>query len=977
MKKLIPNSENSQKRIGAMKALFVLGFIFCTSLIAASDSYVSEENGADFFPLVVEGQAASLFVSSEDFTGVLKVTHHLQADIERVSGKAPKILTDEAVSGDAVVIIGTIGKSPVIDQLIRNNKINADAVAGKWDTYALQTVENPLPGVDQALVIFGSDKRGTIYGIYDLATKIGVSPWYWWADVPAQAKEEIFIQPGFYTDGEPKVKYRGIFINDESPALRYWAKEKFGGLNHKFYEKVYELLLRNKANYLWPAMWLPTAFSDDDPENPRLADEYGIVISTSHHEPMMRAHDEWRRFEGDAWNYETNKEQLQDFWRGGVERMKDYETVVTVGMRGDGDEGMSEEAAVDTLKTIISDQRDILADVTQKAAEDIPQVWAIYKEVQEYYDKGMRVDDDILVLLCDDNWGNIRFLPKKEDTATGKAKFGMYYHFDYVGAPVSYKWHDVTQIERVWEQMKLTYEWGVKDLWIVNVGDIKPMEFPISFFLDFAWDPESMSAEKLPEYYVTWAEQQFGGEYAAEIAETLVLYSKYNSRRTPEMLKPDTYSLKNYREADRVVGEYKSLLEASTAIYKKLPEAYKSAFYQLVHSPIEMCCNLNEMYLAAGKNKLYGEQGRASANVYADKVRALFDRDTELTREFHEDLEDGKWNHMMSQTHIGYTHWNHPPANMMPAVSYIKTLKEATLGFIIEHGSEPAWMGFSVEGEGLFSKSFSTFDPINDQHYYIDLYNRGDRSLNYAISSEDEWISISSNEGTIQYDFKVDVSINWDLLPEGTKSGEVLITSGEAEYTVTVPVLQNLPSVSGFIENNGVVSIEAAHFTAKTEGKEVKWTTIPNLGRTHSAITTEPMNYDKLPLNKNTPKVEYEFTVFKDGNLFIETYLSPTQDYQKKGGLKFAIAIDDEEPQIININEGEIKPDFKYADWWLQSVGDNIKKSLSSHNNIQAGTHTLKLWVLEPGIVIQKFVINSGGLKPSYLGPPESLFVEP
>ncbi|MBN2425182.1 MAG: glycosyl hydrolase 115 family protein [Calditrichaceae bacterium] len=664
--------------------IFLALFTFSISIVSASESYISSEDGPGYFPLLDKGKSATLFLSSQDYPGVLKVAAHLQTDINRVSGTMPELIMDKIPKENALVIIGTIGKSPVIDQLIKEQKIDADKIINRWDTYALQTVDEPLPGISQALVIFGANKRGTIYGMYDLSAQIGVSPWHWWADVPAKQRKTIYVKPGFYSPGEPKVKYRGILINDEAPALTNWAKETFGGFNHKFYEKVFELILRNKGNYLWPAMWPPSAFWADDPENARLADELGVVMATSHHEPLMRSHAEWNRERDGEWNYETNKETLQKFWRGGMERMGNYESVVTVGMRGDGDEAMSENTAVDLLKTIIADQRKIIADVTGKPAEETPQVWAIYKEVQDYYDKGMRVPDDITVLLCDDNWGNIRILPKKEDLKR-KGGFGIYYHFDFVGGPVSYRWLNVTQIERVWEQMNLAYQWGVKQIWLVNVGDIKPMELPISFFLDFAWNPEAIKAGDLPQYYIDWAEQQFGNDHAKEIAEILSLYTKYNARRTPEMLKPDTYSLINYREADTIVDDYKKLAEKSKKIYDALPESHRAAFYQLVHFPVEICSNINEMYVAAGKNNFYGIQGRASANYYAEKVKELFINDAELTRYYHEELAGGKWNHMMSQTHIGYTYWNNPPVNKMPAVSWVHTPTPAGLGYVIEN----------------------------------------------------------------------------------------------------------------------------------------------------------------------------------------------------------------------------------------------------------------------------------------------------
>jgi len=954
--------------------IFILSFFLFAFQVLAGDSYISTENGQGLFPLVSDGQSAPLCVSSQDYPGVLKVAKHLQADIKRVTGVEPKIITDKPI-GNTIVIIGTIGKTPVIDKLIEEKKINADKVAGCWDTYALQTVENPLPDVDQALVIFGSNKRGTIYGMYDLSSHIGVSPWYWWADVPVKKSKELYVKPGFYSTGEPKIKYRGIFINDESPALRNWAKEKFGGFNHKFYEKVFELILRNKGNYLWPAMWIPTAFSDDDPENPRLADEFGVIMSTSHHEPMMRAHDEWYRFNGGQWNYETNKEKLREFWRGGFERMGNYESVVTMGMRGDGDEALSEETAINLLKTIIADQRKIIADVTGKPAEETPQVWAIYKEVQDYYDKGMRVDDDILILFSDDNWGNIRYLPKKNDSQR-KGGFGIYYHFDFVGGPISYRWLNVIQIERVWEQMNLTYQWGVRDLWIVNVGDIKPMELPISFFFDFAWNPEAIDADDLPDYYVSWAKQQFGDQYAVEIAGILSLYTKYNARRTQEMLEPETYSLENYREAETVVSDYKQLFEKAKSIYDKLPKSHKSAFYQLVLSPVEMCSNINEMYVAAGKNKYYGERGGASANYYAEKVKELFFKDAELARYYHEKFEGGKWNHMMSQTHIGYTYWNHPPMNKMPAVSYVHTGKPAELGYLIEYGKRPRWGWLDVEGDWAFNNEMPPFDPINNQNYYVEILNRGDEKLSYTIKAKDNWIKLSSERGTIQFDEKIYVSIDWKKAPKGRATGEIIISGEGKEYVVRVPIRNDLPEAYGFVENNGVVSMEAVRFTNAVNSKDISWTVIPNLGRTNSSVTVEPANADRRKPGENTPRLEYVFTIFNEAELKVDTYLSPTLNYQKNEGLKYAIAIDDEEPQIINMHEGETTPDWEYPDWWNNSVTDHIKKKRSVHSIGKPGKHTLKVWMVDPGVVFQKFVIDAGGLKPSYLGPPESVYLE-
>jgi len=916
------------------------------------------------------GPSKIIYDDSENIL-VKKSSVFFADDIERVTGRRPEIsTTDKEINGDNVIIIGTAGNNSLINQLVAKGKLSVETIEGQWERFIIQTIEKPFPGVKNALVIVGSDRRGAAFGVFTLSEKMGVSPWYWWADAPVKKNDELYLEKCKYVSNGPAVKYRGIFINDESPAFRYWAKEKFGGINHKCYEKIFELLLRNKANFLWPSMWLPTMFNVDDVLNPKTADEFGIVVSTSHHEPMMRAHNEWSLFNKGAWDYKNNKENLQEFWRGGVERMGNYESVVTVGMRGDGDEGMSENTAVDLLKTIIKDQREIIADVTGKPAEKTPQVWAIYKEVQDYYDKGMRVDDDITVLFSDDNWGNIRYLPKKQDL-NRKGGYGMYYHFDYVGAPISYRWLNVTQIERVWEQMKLTYEHGVKNLWVANVGDIKPMELPISFFMDYAWDPSAIQAKDFPEYYVKWATQQFGDEHSSEIAEILSLYTKYNSRRTPEMLTPDTYSIENYREADRVVAEYNDLAVKSRKIYDQLPENCKTAFYQLVLSPVEMSNNVVEMYVSAGKNKYYGERGAASANYYADMVKKLFEKDELLTKEYHE-LEGGKWNHMMSQTHIGYTYWNHPPLNMMPAVSYVQLPKAAELGYLLEYGNRPVWGWLDVEADRDFSNTFQQFDRVNNQNYYIDIINCGQEMLNYSIKAKENWIKLSKEQGTTQFNEKVYVSIDWDKAPAGNISGEIVISGAGKEYTVKVPVKNEKQEAAGFTENNGVVAFEAANYTRKTDTKYEQWTVVPNLGRTGSSVIPETVNTEISAPFLVSPQLEYDFTFFEAGNLRVNTYVSPTQDFRKQGGLQYAIAIDDEVPQIININEGEIKPDYEYADWWTKSVADHIKIKVSNHKVDKAGKHTLKVWMADPGIVIQRFVIDTGKSKPSYLGPEES-----
>lgn len=925
--------------------LFTYLFLIVSFSLCAQEKIVFSESSENAFPLVSEDSQAALVMDSSDFDGVRIAAKNFQKDIERVTGKLPELLTSEG--GKNSVLIGTIGNSKVIDNLIDSGKLDVSAVKGKWEAYIIQQI-------GKNLVIAGSDKRGTIYGIYELSERIGVSPWYWWADVPVKKSAALYIKPGNFVNSGPKVQYRGIFINDEAPALSGWVAENFGDFNHKFYEHVFELILRLKGNYLWPAMW-GRAFYDDDPQNPILADQYGVVIGTSHHEPLMRAHDEWRRYGEGDWNYDTNPENLQKFWRKGMERMGDNESLVTVGMRGDGDKPMTQGTAIELLEKIVADQRDIIADVTGKPASETPQVWALYKEVQDYYDQGMRVPDDVTLLLADDNWGNIRKLPAP-DAKPRKGGYGIYYHFDYVGGPRNYKWINTNQISRVWEQMHLAYEFGAKKLWIVNVGDIKPMEFPISFFLDYAWNPEKIKVNDLKDYTVNWAKKNFPKEYAEETADLLLKYTKYNSRRKPELLSPETYSLTNFNEAESVLKDFSDLEEKAEKIYNQLPQEYHDAFYQLVLFPIKASANLNRLYIAAAKNKLYAEQGRASANKYADKVQEYFQKDKELTDYYHHKMANGKWNHMMSQTHIGYTYWQEPKENKAPEVTKIDLPEKAEMGIAVE-GSKQA---FSNSG----NISLPSFDPYNDQQHYFDIFNKGKTAFKYEIKTDEKWVKVSSKEGKVDDEKRIEVSIDWKKAPAAASTASIRVKGADKTISIEVPVVRATANkVEGYVQNNKYISIPATGFTEKSDGANA-WMEIPNLGKTGSSMTSDAIPAGK-DFSEGNPSLTYDFYTFDKGSANLEFVVSPTIDFMDRGGLRFAYSVNGSAPKILNIQKDTEDP-------WGTSVANNATSVKANIDIEDKGAQKLKIWAVDPGIVIQKIIINFGKSVETYLGAPSS-----
>ncbi len=631
-------------------------------------------------PATDGGAPLPIFVDGTDDEGVRIAARNLSEDFGLVCGKEAKL--QDSLSATRMIIAGTV-KSPVIRHLMDAGKIDRTRLEGKNEKYVMTVVTNPVDGVDEALVIAGSDKRGAIYGIYELSELIGVSPWHDWADVPVEHKSSLAVRKGTYTAGEPGVRYRGIFLNDEGPCLMTWVKNTYGTDygDSRFYARVFELILRLRGNFLWPAMW-NWAFYADDPENGPLADRMGVIIGTSHHEPMARSHKEWVRNKEKygPWNYAVNKKGLDLFFAEGIRRMKDTEDIVTIGMRGDGDEAMSEEADVKLLEKVIDSQRKIIRRETGRSAAKTPQVWALYKEVLDYYDKGLRVPDDVTLLLCDDNWGNIRRVPNaKERQHPGG--WGMYYHVDYVGAPRNSKLLNCTPIQNMWEQMRLAYDNGIETMWILNVGDLKPMEYPITLFLDMAWNPKAFNNDNLLEHTRKFFEQQFGAGQAAEATRIFNLLCKYNGRCTPELLDADTYDLDG-GEWKKVRDEYMMLEAEALRQYMAIDPKYYDAYKELILFPLQVMSNLHDMYYSVAMNRKAYADRMPEADMWADKAQACFDRDAALMDDYNNNIAGGKWRGMMVQKHIGYTSWNDDfPCDVLPTVYRLDGDKEALGGY--------------------------------------------------------------------------------------------------------------------------------------------------------------------------------------------------------------------------------------------------------------------------------------------------------
>lgn len=959
---------------------------------------------------VVSGQdAVQLFIDqySEDYEGLKLVSECFAEDVKMVSDADLDIVADTAKLKGSVIIAGSVDNNMLIDKLVKEGKFSVDDIRGKWEVYKIDVVENPFEGVDKALVIAGSDKRGAMYGLFSISELMGVSPWVYWADVKPVHKDTVEFK---YSElrtvsKEPSVKYRGIFLNDEEPSLGTWVNNKFkttsgGKFNENFYEHVFQLLLRLKANYMWPAMWNSSFGADgaDFPEaSAELADTYGIVMGTSHHEPMMLAHQDWSRnkskYGNGQWDWVTNQEGLTKFFTYGATNFGKYDNVCTIGMRGDGDstmlpEGSTVEENVTLLKEIITAQKNIL---NENGLSDKPKMIALYKEVEEYWygddeTAGLKEWDgldDTIVLLAEDNYGNLRTLPTEENRNRAGG-WGMYYHFDYNGAPASYQWTQTFQLQKVWEQMSMAYDYGVDDIWIVNVGDLKPMEMPISYFLDMAYDFDTWGTaniESADQYERNWLKEQFGtyltDDEINDVADLLDTYTKITTFRKPEIVNTTTYSLENYNEAMRVLNLIDAVKEKADIYKEKLPESAQAAYYQLVYYPAVATTNVVKMQIYSAINKKYASEGRASANVYAKLVDESIAFDKELENIYSKNMPGGvgdKWDGMMAQAtdarHVGYDTWK--PQGAYPVAEYLDNIQEEASMLVGAWGESKVYKSGSID--------LTEFTSINNENYYIDIANAGSAPFDYEVTASSDWIKVTKNSGKVSEQDTIGVSVDFSKLTDDAEGTLTIKGNGQ---TVTVNITANVISTEGldtmtYVEAHDYVSIEASHYASKGSYYEgAEWKEISNYGRTLSSMKVFPttVTFDG---SENAPYMEYKFYVDSDSKYTLQTHIAPSNNVDWNNvTMKFAYYIDDD-----YLNEVDtISPTYIAGTWrdstWSNGVRNNIRTVNESLGNLSKGVHTLRVYAVDPAVVLEKFIIypSSKGLKNSYLGPEESYYV--
>ena len=928
----------------------------------------SADRHGDTFRIASAGDSATIVLSEEDFPQVVRAAGDLSEDVKRVTGTASPVETDGKARPGAI-LIGTVGKSPLIDGLVKDGKLNVDAIEGKWESYLIQV------GSD-SMIVAGSDKRGTIYGIYEVSKRIGVSPWYWWADVPVAHSNALYANAGTYVQEPPKVKYRGIFINDEEPSFGNWARANFGGINSKMYAHMFELILRLKGNYLWPAMW-GKAFNEDDPLNPVVADEYGVVMGTSHHEPLMRNQEEWtkRSRELGEWNYRKNTENMKRFWLEGLRRNAKFDNLPTVGLRGDGDLPLDPDAQFDSNKELLyqlfHDQRELIREAYGRDPATVPQMWVVFNEIWTFYNKGVRPPEDVIVTFSDSNFGYLLQLPD-EEARKHPDQLGLYYHIDMNGGPWNDRWISTRPIPQIWHQLYIAYQYGIRGMWIVNVGDLKPKEAEIDFILDYAWDPDRIPYSRIGYWLAEWCETVFPEELAKECSLLISEYIRLNYIRKPELQQTRIWSAVNYNEADGFAGEWRKIAERAEELKKKMPPEYADVFYQLVYYPVVAGAGTAQIYTELAKADTFAKQGRASAAVSLRKAQELFEKDKQLSDHYNSDeMAGGKWKNMMSDKHIGYTQWSMPRDNSLPRISAMpEPTAEPVLGVAVE-GSEKA-APHQVE-----SLTLPTFDSMGRQEYPVTLFNRSDKGrIECTLAADKPWV-VLPEKATVNgaSDKTVNVSIDWKTAPAGTSNATVTVTArGMKPVKIAVKAVSVGTPVKNVLEvyGNAVpgpIVIPASGFAAKRGIKGANWQKVSGLGRYRGAMAVFPLPAPFILPPDPAPTLEYSVYISKPGEVTVDVEIMPIFPDNPTAGalnvrtLRIGTAFDEEPVKVTDT----LAREFKRLN---NEVFENVRKVRVKHEVKEAGLHKFKVVMVDPVVAVERLVFYPELVRKSYLGAP-------
>ena len=946
------------------------------------------------FTLASPRQTAAILYDASDAAVVKRAAELFAADVEAVTGRYPRVTSAAGETGPAV-IVGTVGGSALIRRLSEAGKIDTAPLEGAWERYLIQTVANPLPGIRKALVIAGSDRRGAAYGLFTLSELIGVSPWYWWADVPVKKHAALHVDaPPTYSQ-TPSVRYRGIFLNDEDWGLTPWASQTFeperGNIGPRTYAKVCELLLRLKANYLAPAMHPVSTSFNQIPENKLVADTFAIVMGSTHCEPLLlNTASEWDTKTMGPWNYDKNKEGINRVLTQRVRENSPYENVYTLALRGLHDGAMSTtlpmHEKVRMLQQALLDQRQILAENIDRPVETVPQAFTPYKEVLEIYSNGLELPDDVTIVWPDDNYGYMKRLSGvREQRRTGRS--GVYYHVSYLGVPHSYLWFSTTPPSLMYEELRKAYDTTADRLWLVNCGDLKGSEMQVSLFLDMAWDIGRFTADNVVTYPARWLAGIFGEAYYDRLEAMTREHLRLAFPRKPEymgwgyhwnrfdhnceQLTDTDFSFTNYDEAPRRLEAYRQLGARAEALLHEIGDEARPAFYQLVYYPLRGAELMNRMTLGGQRNRWYARQGRAATNAVRDEVQRCYDSLQVITRGYNS-LLGGKWNHMMSmrQNYDGVSaYFNLPHLATHDAAGAPRLALQVA--------------GEDVTGARAFH-ALPAFDNYLRRTYPVEIYNRGGGTLAWTAHASEPWVVLSKSAGKTADEERITVGIDWEKAPSGNAvPAQIVFRAGEQSEKVLVslfnPTAPSRAELRGiYVENNGCVSIPAAGCHRVRENDRIKITAVEDLGIEGPALQLgDPTAPLQIFRSRDVPCAEYDFYAFDAGSVDVYTYVLPTFPLHADRDFRIGENTNTDTKYSVQIDDGALatpsSSHVEYSQVWFESVLRNCAVNKSTLHIDKPGRHTLRIRVGDPGIVLQKIVLDFGGMKRSYLGPQSTL----
>lgn len=939
----------------------------------------------------------TFYIEEESYSGVKKTVDLVREDVKRVTGIKPERTYERSSLNEYPILVGTVGKSRILDELQKAGKIDLSQIQGKREVFLFQLVEQAVEGANTALVIAGSDKRGSIYGLFHLSECMGVSPLVDWSDVRPQKRECVILKE---TDNmvskEPSVKYRGIFINDEWPAFGNWATKRFGGLNANMYAHVFELILRLKGNYLWPAMW-KTNFNCEGPEllNAELADELGIVMGTSHHEPCMRNGEEYSQVRGkdsiygDAWNFRTNREGILRFWEDGLKRNREFENIITLGMRGEQDTKiLGEEAAlsdnIELLREVIQEQNRLIKNNVCEDLTQVSRVFVVFTEVEDFFygdDNtpgllGEKELDGVTIMLSDDNFGNLRCVPTKQMQAH-QGGYGLYYHLDFHGGAYAYDWMNTNYLPKMWEQLCMAYDYRIQDIWIANIGDICLLEYPMCYFFELAYDMNKWGTKNPNNtsfFTKQWIEQQFQNAFEEAdkkiIKEILEGYTKANHNRKPEVMNACVYHPVHYKEANNLIKMAERITMLSNRLLETCPKNLVPAFFELIYFPAVASMNVQRMQLIAGKNEFYARQNRVEANDLAKEIKCCIEEDRRLTEKLHT-INEGKWYGMGLSEHIGFVNWNEE-ANRYPLMIQIEPANKPRI-VVAKSDDSDYTEGLTWSRKTLLIDDFLRPD-INEVS--IDIACASKQAVEYEIICECPWITLSKQRGLVDKKDIVIIKIDRTLL-KGKESGNIIIVSPKSKIHLKVwaentDITRLAPHT--FLERDGYISMEAEHYYKKHDVKGYGFERLIDYGRTLSGMKVLPPKHD-FTKELDRPYLEYCFEAQNTDEYELELYQAPSNTAHRDHRLYVGIQINEEEIQL----ENTVSDQFRSLDLgcieWIHAVTDNIR-IYRTKVFCKEGENRLRIYAVSPFFVLEKLVLHQKGnpLAKSYLGPSESYF---